>query len=722
MSNNNMDVSRFDSMPTETTLINWLQDLKKHRFRQLIWLQGEADWCCTTALRWLERLQQLQDRPLTGCWVQAVSEAGDAPDLPAGMELLPASRGRHRLGSEQQVLVLDAFTGLHPDALGALSGTLQAGGVLLLLTPLDWSLVPDPDYRRLAHWPHTTEHLSCHFLQRCEQLLLAADVPRWHQLQGQLGNWHLPPATEIHQPMSWPLGAVSADQAALVQQLLSWVWQKPSVPVVVTANRGRGKSGALGLVLRALVLHEPQKNLLLTAPSRDAAEAVFARLQDLPSGLIERIRFMAPDALLQERPAADLLLVDEAAALPVPVLQKLLQHYPRSVFATTQQGYEGNGRGFALRFTRHLDQQAPGWLSLTLQEPLRWAPDDPLEPLINRLLLLDAEVTDPDPALLSELQIHWLDRQSLLADESLLGQVFGLLVLAHYRTTPDDFRQLLDAPGVHLACAWQGKVPVGLVLIQEEGGFDTELAEAIFMGQRRPQGHLLAQSLTFHAGVVQAAQLHWWRVQRILVHPLLQGQGVGQQLLDFVQQQAQQKKEVDLLGSSFGVTDSLLGFWQQAGYLPVRVGITRDQASGEHTLQVVLALTTAGQQLQRALQQRFAETLLDLLPIALQQLPAPLVAELLHPLLSICEPLNDQDQRDLYAYSQGHRPLILIRTALKRWLLLQLQQSPQQQGLHPWIQLLLQHHSEATLQQQLGIKGKKELDRQLRGQLRALLQ
>ena len=708
-------------MLLEAAEVDWLQQLRKQRTRQLLWIQGEQDWCYAAALQWLDGLQQRQADPLQGCWIQASQSAVQLPPLPSGITLLAAGKSRDLLGSEQQILVFDAFTGLHPDALGALSGTLQAGGLLLLLTPDHWSSQVDPDYRRLAHWPYEPQQLPRRFLQRCEQELQAAKVPCWHQSHGRLGDWQLPLSTETHPSSGWPLGAVSGDQALLVQQLLDWMDQKPVVPVVVTADRGRGKSGALGLVLAALLRYEPQKKLLLTAPSRDAVRRVFARLQDLPADWVERVQFMAPDALLQEQPPADLLLVDEAAALPVPVLQQLLQHYPRSVFATTQQGYEGNGRGFALRFTRHLDQQAPGWLSLTLQQPLRWASNDPLEPLVNRLLLLDAEVVDP-PAGQADIRVDWLDREQLSADESLLRQVFGLLILAHYRTTPDDFRQLLDAPDLHLACAWQGGCPVGLVLVQQEGGFDATLAEAIFMGRRRPQGHLLAQSLTFHAGFMQAARLYYWRVQRILVHPSVQRRGIGQQLLAFVQQQAQQKHKIDLLGSSFGVTTDLLHFWTQAGYAPVRVGITRDQASGEHTLQVVQGLTAAGRTLQQTLQQRLAETLPDLLPISLQQLPPELVLVLLQQLPVQSAELNDQDRAELHAFAAGYRPLAMTRTALKCWLLQNIRQQALKATLYPWIQLLLQHCSEDRLQHQQGLSGRKALNRWLRSQLSAGLE
>ncbi|RUA21910.1 GNAT family N-acetyltransferase [Billgrantia gudaonensis] len=91
-------------------------------------------------------------------------------------------------------------------------------------------------------------------------------------------------------------------------------------------------------------------------------------------------------------------------------------------------------------------------------------------------------------------------RAVLAGDEPRLREVFGPLVQAHYRTAPDDPRRLLDAPALHLATLNAGKSPQAVAVYADEGGFDAELAERVACGERRPRGHLLAQSLAAHAG------------------------------------------------------------------------------------------------------------------------------------------------------------------------------------------------------------------------------
>ncbi len=77
--------------------------------------------------------------------------------------------------------------------------------------------------------------------------------------------------------------------------------------------------------------------------------------------------------ILADKPAADLLLVDEAAAIPLYLLNALFSHYHRLVFSSTLHGYEGAGRGFALKFNTVLADKKLLAKQLTLVEPIRWA-------------------------------------------------------------------------------------------------------------------------------------------------------------------------------------------------------------------------------------------------------------------------------------------------------------------------------------------------------------
>ena len=89
----------------------------------------------------------------------------------------------------------------------------------------------------------------------------------------------------------------------------------------------------LGLAA-AQLLQRPGYRILLSAPSRKAADQVFVQLHRLLPAAIEQgetivwnssqLAFYSPDALLEQRPEADLLLIDEAAAIPTPLLQDLL--------------------------------------------------------------------------------------------------------------------------------------------------------------------------------------------------------------------------------------------------------------------------------------------------------------------------------------------------------------------------------------------------------------
>jgi len=476
------------------------------------------------------------------------------------------------LGQECDALVFDAHSGFDVNAFAAVSGTLRGGGTLfLLIPPLDaWSAFPDPDYRRFIPYPYQPEDVRGRFLQRLVRLL-----------DGKEG--------ECHSPLQRPslVGAngirpLQCKQSIAIQTIVHSI-----SPVVLTADRGRGKSAALGMAASQLMA--AGKKVLLTSPSRATVATVFKHAENPPL-------FFAPDDLLQTLPQGDVLLVDEAAAIPVPILLKMLEHYPRCVFSTTLHGYEGSGRGFALRFQKELDALAPDWMAIRLHQPIRWAENDPLEYFINQALLLDADLAPFTPCGGrvgdggESVAYRQLNRDELAHNEPLLRQLFGLLITAHYQTRPSDLRQMLDAPDISIHILEQHGVILAVALLSREGGLDAELTAAIHAGMRRPHGHPIPQTLTFHAKIPRAAELICERVMRIAVYPDWQNHGLGAHLLQHLLGFAT-RSGADYMGVSYAMTPPLLRFWERAGFVLARVGFRKDTASGSRSVVQVKALS-----------------------------------------------------------------------------------------------------------------------------------
>ena len=97
-----------------------------------------------------------------------------------------------------------------------------------------------------------------------------------------------------------------------------------------------------------------------------------------------------------------MLIIDEAAAIPLPFVKSLMGNY--MVFmCSTINGYEGTGRSLSLKLLSSL-RQANTQINknnirllkeFKLEEPIRYAGNDPVEKWLFDLLLLDATVAAP---------------------------------------------------------------------------------------------------------------------------------------------------------------------------------------------------------------------------------------------------------------------------------------------------------------------------------------
>ncbi len=716
-----------------------LKQAKDTHHRRLVVLSGQRDWAEAIVEAFLQahpfpRSTAITDSPIAGC------------------EPITATQTKQVLGQDIHCLVFDAWSGLNPDALASSSGALVGGGLLILLTPaLDqWPEYDDPDYQRLLVYPYQSGQIGGRFLRFFQSQLLAdehallieqKDFPQPLLKSPELKTFEAHESTLTRRDSALLEGdkaCLTADQAAAVAAILKVKTGHSKRPLVITADRGRGKSSALGIA-SARLLQQGNVHIVVTAPRPDSVAAVFQRATELlgieysgqtklvfdqrHSGNRGSLRFVPPDELLRTDTQADLLLVDEAAAIPVAMLKALLHRFNRIVFASTIHGYEGTGRGFEIRFKRELDQHRPQWKALTLSEPVRWAANDPVERWLFKSLLLDAKAVD-DQSLngckAEQLITERLSRDRLLEQPADLKAVFGLLITAHYQTTPADLRNLLDGPNIQIwVVRYKGNI-VAAAILSEEGGFDAAMAEAIWRGERRPRGHLLPQSLCAHAGIPDAPILRYLRVMRIAVHSAIQRQHIGQRLVSAIVKAAREQG-IDLFGSSFAATEDVVRFWHSCGCMPVRIGVSKDAATGCHSLVVLSALSKPAGTMLNTLRQRFVQQLPLLLTGIFSELEAELVLELLRNNDNSLA-LDQQDWLDIRAFCAGYRQYQQCFVALWKCCLVALSQpelevdmDANKQALRLPIKLLLQQQPVHTVVQSLQLTGKKQLQIELRG-------
>ncbi|ELG6642414.1 tRNA cytosine(34) acetyltransferase TmcA [Escherichia coli] len=598
-----------------TALHTLTAQMKREGIRRLLVLSGEERWCFDHALK-------LRDA-LPGDWLW-ISPQPDAENhcSPSALQTL--------LGREFRHAVFDARHGFDAAAFAALSGTLKAGSWLVLLLPVwdEWENQPDADSLRWSDCPDPIA--TPHFVQHFKRVLTANnDAILWRQNQ-PFSLAHFTPRTDWH-PAT---GAPQPEQQQLLQQLLTM----PPGVAAVTAARGRGKSALAGQLISRIA-----GSAIVTAPAK-AATDVLAQFAG------EKFRFIAPDALLASDEQADWLVVDEAAAIPAPLLYQLVSRFPRTLLTTTVQGYEGTGRGFLLKFCARF----PHLHRFELQQPIRWAQGCPLEKMVSEALVFDDENFTHTPQ--GNIVISAFEQTLWRSEPETPLKVYQLLSGAHYRTSPLDLRRMMDAPGQHFLQAAGGNEIAGALWLVDEGGLSQELSQAVWAGFRRPRGNLMAQSLAAHGSNPLAATLRGRRVSRIAVHPTRQREGTGRQLIAGALQYIH---DLDYLSVSFGYTEELWRFWQRCGFVLVRMGNHREASSGCYTAMALLPMSDAGKQLAEREHYRLRRDAQALAQWNGEMLPVDPLNDAV---------LSDDDWLELAGFAFTHRPLLTSLGCLLRLL------------------------------------------------------
>lgn len=469
------------------------------------------------------------------------------------------------------------------------------------------------------------------------------------------------------------------DQAKSLAQIVETLFDKNTVPPTsITAARGRGKSALMGLCIAASIAFG-YTNIYVTSPSPENLVTLFEFIlkgfdaleleehthysitrstnPDLNKAIIrisvtesnktrQTIQYFFPtDAHVLN--AADLLVIDEAAAIPLPVVKSMLGPYI-TLLSSTINGYEGTGRSLSLKLLSQLQKEKNAPPPIKLQEAIRYSVDDQIEKWLNSLLCLDSEkVFDtnsscPPP---DSCDLYYVERDSLFsyhpAAETFLQKMVSILVASHYKNSPNDLQLLADAPAHHVFCLLSPitkstVIPEIFVVIQValEGTLSRRNVDGALAKGQKPSGDLIPWTVIEQYGDKDFSKLAGARVVRIATHPNYQRMGYGKRALkllkdyykgkftpideDFEVNKTNPKlsrdeekddgkllkpkkniptllrklaeripEKLDYVGTCFGLTKELLRFWKSQKFVPVYLSQKENELTGEHSCLMV---------------------------------------------------------------------------------------------------------------------------------------
>lgn len=536
------------------------------------------------------------------------------------------------LGNTYGMCVLQDFEALTPNLLARTVETVEGGGIVVILLRTMNSLKQLYTMTMDVHARYRTEahqDVVGRFNERfilslasCKNCVVIDDQLNILPMSSHMANIKpVPPKTQedglspreqelkdLKESLqdTQPVGVLvdcckTMDQAKGVLKFIEAISEKTlRSTVALTAARGRGKSAALGLAVAGAVAFG-YSNIFVTSPSPDNLHTMFEFIfkgfdalqyqehldyeiiqslnPDFNKAVVrvnifkehrQTIQYIHPgDAVKLGQ--AELLVIDEAAAIPLPLVKNLLGPY--LVFmASTINGYEGTGRSLSLKLIQQLRQQsadsqqsmsaenrttnterlaaARTLHEVSLHESIRYAPGDAVEKWLNDLLCLDCLNI---PRLISgcplpqTCDLYYVNRDTLFcyhkASEAFLQRLMALYVASHYKNSPNDLQMLSDAPAHHLFCLLppvpptQNSLPEVLAVVQVclEGEISRQSILNSLSRGKKASGDLIPWTVSEQFQDPEFGSLSGGRVVRIAVNPDYQGMGYGSRALQLLQ-------------------------------------------------------------------------------------------------------------------------------------------------------------------------------------------
>ncbi len=292
---------------------------------------------------------------------------------------------------------------------------------------------------------------------------------------------------------------------------------------------------------------------------------------------ITNINLCTPENYHKYLKTTDLLIIEEAASIPMPKLNSILTNCKKAILVTTNLGYEGNAQGIALKLTTPLTQQ------FILEQPHRYYHDN-LENLLQTLQFTNTQycITQANNTEYLPAGIHLELCQHLITNYALLSQITSLLNAYHYQATPQDLVRWLNSPISYIAYYIDDTATVcSLAIFVKEGPIEPTLAKDILQGTRLPPNNLLPQTLLAHGNLPTAGQYTYMRCERIVTNYHARRQHLASKLLQTVCDYFQ---DLDFIGTSFAINPATIQFWYSNNFVAISLSLTADNASGMPSL------------------------------------------------------------------------------------------------------------------------------------------
>ncbi|MET1160160.1 MAG: GNAT family N-acetyltransferase [Thermoprotei archaeon] len=399
--------------------------------------------------------------------------------------------------------------------------------------------------------------------------------------------------------------AVTPEQAYIIRIYPSFLFSDKKL-LLIHGDRGRGKSGLLGLLALYTMMRKPGK-YYITSKSPEAVQSFFKvmlnsmkhfniypsiiKKNNLVYGVTtgkSSIIYIEPWRIPRnpDKP----LFIDEAASVGIARVRRWYNRIGKLVASTTVHGYEGSGR-VLLKILREYFKKS---IVVELSIPIRYYQGDPLEEFLYKVFHLDVEpeeITEVHEPLRYE-KVHV---EELNKDYNLLRKVYGLLFIAHYRNEPDDLVLLLDSGifNIRVLKDRSGSI-IGVALLREERVLPAKsYSEIIKMGFR-------VVDKLYRLGVYEELiDSRVWRIVRIAVSPPLQRKGYGSMLLKYIEDEAA-SNGLDAVVAIFSGFDTVR-FWLKNEYTPIYISPRYNKVTGEKNIAVIKGLSSRWKNVEKTL-------------------------------------------------------------------------------------------------------------------------